>query len=320
VTVSDDGIEFDLTGSDQQRPAPVNASFGPIYSACAYALKALIDPALPVNHGFYELVRVIAPLGSVVNVVHPAPAVGGGEVQIRLTDLLFKVFSQTMPERVPAGCKAMQCHAGFGAIDVRSGEYYAFLETLAGGYGGRAELDGPDAVQTHGQNTENAPIEETESSYPVRITRYELIPDSGGAGRRRGGLGLRRDYFFADPTMFTVLADRELEGPWGLFGGDPGRRAAYIQIRDGQERQLSSKTTVALKANDTISYRTCGGGGYGPAAERDPELVRADVLDGKVTAENARSAYGVALDPQRTVVDAEATVRLRASMATEAPG
>jgi N-methylhydantoinase B len=120
--------------------------------------------------------------------------------------------------------------------------------------------------------------------------------------------------------MFTVLADRELEGPWGLFGGDPGRRAAYIQIRDGQERQLSSKTTVALKANDTISYRTCGGGGYGPAAERDPELVRADVLDGKVTAENARSAYGVALDPQRTVVDAEATVRLRASMATEAPG
>ena len=319
VTVSDDGIEFDLTGSDPQRPAPVNASFGPIYSACAYALKALIDPALPVNHGFYELVRVIAPPGTVVNVVHPAPAVGGGEVQIRLTDLLFKVFSQTMPERVPAGCKAMQCHAGFGAIDVRSGEYYAFLETLAGGYGGRSELDGPDAVQTHGQNTENAPVEETESSYPVRITRYELIPDSGGAGRRRGGLGLRRDYFFADPTMFTVLADRELEGPWGLFGGLPGRPAEYIHEHDGRERHLSSKTTVALEANDTISYRTCGGGGYGLPAERDPELVLADVLDGKVTVESARSEYAVEIDQVGGVVDREATARLRASMDGETP-
>jgi N-methylhydantoinase B len=310
VTVSDDGIEFDLTGSDPQRPAPVNASFGPIYSACAYALKALIDPALPVNQGFYDLVHVVAPPGSVVNAVHPAPAVGGGEVQIRLTDLLFKVFSQSMPLEVPAGCKAMQCHAGFGAMDVGTGEYYTFLETLAGGYGGRAERDGPDAVQSHGQNTENAPVEETEASYPVRITRYELIPDSGGPGRRRGGLGLRRDYFFPNPTMFTVLADRELEGPWGLFGGHPGQKAEYVLEPDGRSTVLSSKTTIALNANETISYRTCGGGGYGPPWEREPDLVAADVLDGKVTVGQASEQYGVVLD-RGGRVDGQATERLR---------
>jgi N-methylhydantoinase B len=317
VTVSDDGIEFDLTGSDQQRPAPVNASFGPIYSACAYALKALTDPYLPVNQGFYDLVRVVAPPGTVVNAVHPAPTVGGGEVQIRLNDLLFKVFSQAMPERVPAGCKAMQCHAGFGAVDVRSGEYYTFLETLAGGYGGRLELDGPDAVQSHGQNTENAPVEETEASYPVRITRYELIPDSGGPGRRRGGLGLRRDYFFPNPTMFTVLADRELEGPWGLFGGRPGRKAEYLLERDGLFQPLPSKTTVEMRANETISYRTCGGGGYGHPWEREPELVSADVLDGKVTVEQASSEYGVAIDGRDGAVDLQATGRLRSSANSE---
>lgn len=314
VTVSDEGIVFDLTGSDPQRPAPVNASFGPIYSACAYALKALTDPYLPINQGFYDLVRVVAPLGTVVNAVHPAPTVGGGEVQIRLNDLLFKVFAQAMPERVPAGCKAMQCHAGFGAVDVRSGEYYTFLETLAGGYGGRLELDGPDAVQSHGQNTENAPVEETEASYPVRITRYELIPDSGGAGRRRGGLGLRRDYFFPNPTMFTVLADRELEGPWGLFGGRPGMKAEYLLERDGVFQPLSSKTTVALRANETVSYRTCGGGGYGHPWEREPELVAADVLDGKVTVERASSDYGVAIDGRDAAVDLQGTRRLRSAM------
>jgi N-methylhydantoinase B len=316
VTVSDDGIEFDLSGSDLQRPAPVNASFGPIYSACAYALKALIDPSLPVNQGFYDLVHVVAPPGTVVNAVHPAPTVGGGEVQIRLTDLLFKVFSQTMPDVVPAGCKAMQCHAGFGAIDLRTGEYYTFLETLAGGYGGRLELDGPDAVQSHGQNTENAPVEETEASYPVRITRYELIPDSGGPGRRRGGMGLRRDYFFPDPTMFTILADRELEGPWGLFGGRPGQKAEYVLDPDGRSLALPSKTTVALGSNETISYRTCGGGGYGPPWEREPELVVADVLDGKVTVEQASSQYGVVVDVDG-LLDEQATEQLRAAQRSE---
>jgi N-methylhydantoinase B len=192
VTVDPDGVVFDLTGSDPQRRAPVNSTFAQTFSACAYALKALLDQDLAVNHGFYEFVRVVAPPGSVTNARPPAPVVGGWETHARVNDLIFRALAPALPEVVPAGTKAMQCHAGFGGIDPASGEYYCFLETIGGGYGGRATLDGPDAVQTHGQNTENAPVEETEANYPVRILRYELIPDSEGAGRRRGGLGTPR--------------------------------------------------------------------------------------------------------------------------------
>ena len=129
---------------------------------------------------------MLAPEGTVVNSTPPAPVVGGWETQTRLIDVMFKALSSVMPDRVPAGTKAMMCHAGFGGADPRTGEYYCFLETMAGGFGGRIASDGPDAVQTHGQNTENAPIEETETNYPVRITRYELVDDSDGAGKHRG--------------------------------------------------------------------------------------------------------------------------------------
>jgi N-methylhydantoinase B len=188
----------------------------------------------------------------------------------------------------------MMCHAVFGGVDPRRGEYYCFLETLGGGYGGRAHADGPDAVQTHGQNTENAPVEETELNYPVRIARYELIPDSEGAGRFRGGLGLRRDYVFDDPTTFTVLADRDRVGPHGLFGGQAGAPARYVLNPDGPApRRLGAKSTLELAPGDVVSYQTCGGGGYGPPAERDPELVRRDVREGKVSHERARAVYGL---------------------------
>ena len=313
VVIDEDGVLFDLEGCDPQRRAPVNSTFAQTYSACAYALKALLDPDLPVNAGFYEFVRLNAPEGTVVNARPPAPVVGGWETQVRVNDLFFRALSTAMADVVPAGTKAMQCHAGFGGIDPRNGEYYCFLETLAGGYGGRAERDGPDAVQTHGQNTENAPVEETEANYPVRILRYELVPDSDGAGRRRGGLGLRRDYQFPyAETTFTVLADRDREGPWGLFGGLAGRRAEYVLNPDTPaERLLGSKVTLELQPGDVVSYRTCGGGGYGPAHAREPERVLRDVREGKVSLERARDVYGVAIDTQNwTILPAE-TARLR---------
>lgn len=312
VVIDDEGVLFDLTGCDPQRRAPVNSTFAQTFSACAYALRALLDPDLPVNHGFYQFVRVNAPLGTVANCISPAPVVGGWETHVRVNDLIFKALSPALPDAVPAGTKAMQCHAGFGGINPRTGEYYCFLETLAGGYGARSRSDGPDAVQSHGQNTENAPVEETESRYPVRILRYELVNDSEGPGRHRGGLGLRRDYTFPDHEVtFTILADRDKEGPWGLFGGLPGRKAYYILNPDGENRELSSKTTLQLKPGDVISYRTCGGGGYGPPDERDPQLVLRDVREGKVSVERAREVYHVAIDSSAWSVDVDATATLR---------
>jgi N-methylhydantoinase B len=316
VAVDGGGVTFDLTGCDPQRRAPVNATFAQTFSACAYALKCLIDQDIPVNQGFYDRVRVIAPPGTVVNCRPPAPVVGGWETNARLTDVIFRALAPALPNLVPAGTKGMICHAGFGGLRPGSGDYYCFLETLAGGYGGRAGRDGPDAVQAHGQNTENAPVEETEVHYPVRILRYELVADSEGAGRQRGGLGLRRDYTFPDHAVsFTVLADRDRAGPWGLFGGQPGRPAAYLLRRaDGTEERLGAKTTVEVQPGDIISYRTCGGGGYGPPFERAPALVLRDVRDGKVSLARARSAYGVAIDPATWTVDAAETARLRETL------
>ena len=176
---------------------------------------------------------------------------------------------------------------------------------------GRVSSDGPDAVQCHGQNTENAPVEETELSYPVRIARLCLVEDSDGPGRFRGGLGLRKDYLFDRPTTFTILADRDKAGPWGAFGGHDGRRAEYLLLRAGAERPLSAKGTIEIEPGDVVSYRTCGGGGYGPPGERDPGRVAQDVREGKVGAARARALYRVVLSPDGRDADLAATAELR---------
>lgn len=311
VELRPDGVRFDITDSEPQRRAPVNSTFAQTYSACAYALKCLIDPDLPANDGFYRLLRVDTRPGTIAHAVWPSPVVGGWETQTRLVDVIFRALAEALPEGVPAGTKAMMCHAGFGAVDPELG-YWCFLETFGGGYGGRRTSDGPDAVQAHGQNTENAPVEETERGYPVIVEQLELVEDSEGAGRFRGGLGLRKDYRFPrGPVTFTVLADRDREGPWGLFGGLSGRPAEYLLVSGDEVRRLGSKSTVEVQAGDVVSYRTCGGGGYGPPRERDPELVLRDVVEGKVSAERARSVYGVAFDLAARRVDEEETRRLR---------
>ena len=310
IEISADGVAFDLTGSDPQRRAPVNSTYAQTFSACAYALKCLVDPDLPVNDGFYRLVRLDAPAGTVTNCTWPSPVVGGWETQTRLVDIIFRALLPSMPAMLPAGTKAMMCHAGFGGVDPVTNEYTCFLETFGGGYGGRQSSDGPDAVQTHGQNTENAPIEETELNYPVRVTRLSLVEDSDGPGRFRGGLGLRKDFLFERSTTFTVLSDRTLAGPAGAFGGHAGRVAEYVLIRDGVETRLPAKGTIDLVAGDIVSYRTCGGGGYGPPEERDPERVLRDVLEEKVSRERARDLYRVAVSGRE--LDAAATAELRA--------
>ena len=309
IELGPDGARFDTAGSDEQRRAPVNSTWAMTFSACAYALKCLIDPDLPVNDGFYRLVHLDAPPGSVTNCTWPAPVVGGWETQTRLVDVMFRALLPAFPERLPAGTKAMMCQAGFGSLDVAAGTYTCFYDTFAGGYGGRFASDGPDAVQAHGQNTENAPVEETELNYPVRIDGLSLVEDSEGPGRFRGGLGLRKDYRFDLHTTFTVLADRDRRGPWGVLGGCDGRVAEYVHVRGGAETRLGSKSTIELVPGDVISVRTCGGGGYGPPEQREPERVLRDVLEGKVSAERAREIYRVAVRDRE--LDEVATAELR---------
>jgi N-methylhydantoinase B len=315
ITIDGESAFFDFAGCDPQRRAPVNSTKAMTFSACAYALRALMAPDMPVNNGFYRHVRVNAPPGTVVHALHPAPVVGGWETQVRINDLLFRALAPGMPTKIAAATKAMMAQAGFGIIDRENGEYHCNYEALAGGYGARATSDGPDAVQQHGQNTENAPVEEVESHFPMRVSRLSLIEDSEGPGRFRGGLGMRRDYHFPDdPATFTILSDRDIAGPRGIFGGMDGRKAFYILNPDDEAIELTSKCVMDLKPGDTVSFQTPGGGGYGPPGERDPESVLRDVIGGKVNRQRARELYGVVIDEQTNTVDEAATNNQRKLM------
>ena len=158
IKVEGESVHFDFDGCDKQRRAPVNSTKAMTFAACAYALRALMAPDMPVNDGFYRHIKMNAKPATVVHAVHPAPVVGGWETQVRVNDMLFRAFSSGLPEKVASSTKAMMAQAGFGIIDRDTGEYHCNYEALAGGYGARATSDGPDAVQQHGQNTENAPV------------------------------------------------------------------------------------------------------------------------------------------------------------------
>ena len=186
-------------------------------------------------------------------------------------------------------------------------------ETIAGGFGGRKGIDGVDAVHTHMTNTMNTPIEAIEPIYPILFRKYELREDSGGPGKWRGGVGLERSWILLAPSaILTVLAERTKMPPWGLYGGKPGAKGKYYIIKpNGKRIKLKSKCTVKIGKGDIFVVRTPGGGGYGKPLERDPELVRRDVLDGLVSLEAAEKDYGVVMNPSIMDIDWKSTKQLR---------
>jgi len=293
ITVAEDRVTFDLTGTDRQRPSSINTTKGGALSACAYALRCMIDPDIPMNDGFYQVIEMRTTPGTVLDSQRPAAIGGGADAVGRLCETALRAFAMILPERSAADSKGTMLNISFGGVDPRTGGYFVYYETQAGGYGGRLGLDGMDGVQPHVQNTENAPIEETEANYPVHFVRYALIPDSEGPGQWRGGLGLRRDYVFEGDVTFTVMAERVRFAPQGLFGGGPARSNQYIRDPEGRAIRYASKFSVELEAGETMSIQSGGGGGYGEVGLRDPALVEADVEAGRISPERARDVYGL---------------------------
>jgi N-methylhydantoinase B len=293
IDVADDGVTFDLTASDDQRPSSINATRGGALSACAYALRCLIDPDIPVNDGFYQVIDVRTRSGSIFDPKRPAAIGAGADTIGRLCEAAIRAFASVLPERVAADSKGAMMNISFGGVNPRTGDHFVYYETQAGGYGGRDGLDGMDAVQPHVQNTENAPIEETEANYPVFYRQYALQPDSEGPGRWRGGLGLRRDYVFEGDVTFSIMTDRVRFAPQGLLDGGPARSNHFIRDPDGDAERLPSKFTIDLPAGGVFSVQTAGGGGFGPVAERDPGAVDEDVRTGRISMERAKAVYGV---------------------------
>ena len=315
VTIEQGRVSVDLTGCDDQRKSPTNATSSQTYSGVVYVLKCLIDPDIPVNDGFYRLIDIRSRPGSVVHAQHPAAVAAGWEIAMQLCDLLFKALAPALPDRVVAGTKGCVCNIAFGGVNPATGEYFTYYETIAGGYGATLTTDGMDAVQAHFQNTENAPVEETEANYPVRILCYALIENSEGGGRHRGGLGVRRDYTFpGHEPSFSILSDKAKYAPWGLFGGGSARPAKYILNPDTKAaRELPSKITFQLGARRRGERADAGREGGPPLPfERDPSLVAADVAQGKISAKRARAVYGVVVDPATQALDAPATAKARA--------
>ncbi|MEE4454186.1 hydantoinase B/oxoprolinase family protein [Novosphingobium resinovorum] len=267
LTVAAGRVTVDLTGSAGQLPNSLNGTIGVTFAGVAYALRCLLSDDIPVNDGFYRSFDLIAPEGTVANAQFPAGVIAGTEIGLRCVDLIFKALSEVLPDRVTACCKGTLMQVAFGTFDPRRGEASAYYETIGGGEGARAHRPGQHALQTHIQNTENAPIEEIEASYPVRIAHYGLRKGSGGAGAQPGGEGIRRDFAFPHgPARFTILADRCHEAPWGLAGGEAGAHAEFVVIRDGVEHPSTARAVIDVAPGDIVSIRSPGGGGFGHAA------------------------------------------------------
>lgn len=298
IHVEDDSITIDFSGSADQTEGAVNAVRAVTVSAAYYAIRCLTDPDIPPNAGCYRPISVNAPAGSIVNAEPPAAVVGGNlETSQRIVDVIFGAFAETAPERTIAASQGTMNNVTFGGIDQDRGGEFAFYETQAGGLGARAGADGLDAVQIHMTNTMNTPIEVIESSYPLRVTRYELRPDTGGAGKYRGGLGLRRDIEVTnDDITCSLLSERRRTAPYGIAGGTAGAPGIdYLKTGKTFER-VSAKSTHSLESGDIVSIRTPGGGGYGDPAKRNPTAIVSDILDGKLTEKVAHDQYD--FDPE----------------------
>lgn len=313
LTIHDDTVTIDLSPSDPQGPGPMNATKASTLSAVSYIFKCLTDSAIPVNYGLYQPLKIIAPRGSVVHAQPPAAIAGCWEVAQRICDVIVLALAEAIPQKVCAAGKGIICNISFGGINPNTQNLYTFYETVGGGYGARPNNDGMDAVQYHLTNTQNAPIEEIELQYPVLIERYEMLPDSEGPGKYRGGLGLRRDYCFQNHSVtFSVLSDRTRFPPWGLFHGGAAQPSSYI-VNPGapNEIQLWSKHTILLKPNDRVTIQTPGGGGYGDPKTRDPQLVLADVQNDKITPSRAAQFYGVVINSESLTVNWKETSQRR---------
>jgi N-methylhydantoinase B len=308
-----DEVVVDFEGTAKQVKGNINCPIATVHAAVYYALIAVIDPHVPPNSGCYRPFTVEAEEGLIVNPVMPAAVGARTNTSQKIAEAMMLALSEAVPDRVQAGCHGQITNCGFSGYHPRTGKRFVFIDIQGGGAGARPTKDGRDGQDSHLARFKNTPIEAVELEYPVRIRKYEFIPDSGGAGKYRGGLTVRRDIeVLADDVSLARYGDRQRFGAFGLFGGKEGSKGKFFLDPDTpQERHLKSKGVDILNKGDVVSLRLPGAGGYGDPLERDPDLLLQDVRDGKVTLESAREDYRVVLDPDTLGIDEAATKRLR---------
>ena len=301
VTVAGANVEVDYTGSSPQVRGGMNAAYATTISATCYAIKCLTDPENPPNSGSYRPIKIIAPLGTVLNPLSPAAVVAGNhETAARIADAVIGALAPALPNRV---CAAGSGSSGVLSIGTRitadhTTRELLLVETHGAGQGGNVDGDGANTRRTGVGNTGNTPSEVLESSFPIHILRYEISQDGGGAGRTRGGTGIMRELRLDHDATVTITAERAKFGPYGLFGGLAAPKAKFwIKLPDGTSRFLPSKTApMFLPKGTVIRMQAAGGGGYGPPLERALTAVQNDLDDGYISTAAAKDLYGVQLD------------------------
>ena len=260
-------VTIDFTGSDPQVQGSINAVEAITYSACFYVFRCLLAEDIPATAGLMRPIKVIAPEGTVVNARPPAAVAGGNvETSQRIVDVLLHALAEAIPDRISAAASGTMNNLTIGGIDPRTGEPFAYYETIAGGMGARPTKDGVSGVHTHMTNSLNTPAEALEHAYPLRVQRYSLRKGSGGKGKNRGGDGIVREIEVLTDAEVTLLADRRSQGPYGLAGGEAGATGkAEVVRRDGAVEQLPGKFNIRLRPGDRIRIQSPGGGGWGTA-------------------------------------------------------
>jgi N-methylhydantoinase B len=293
VSIRGDTVSVDYSGTCDQVRRNLNCPFASTISATLAAVKsALTSPDIPFNEGMKRPVSVSAPKGCLVNPKYPAPVRARMLSAYRCFDAVLRALAQVAPERVIASGNDTTHSLAISHLGEE--KYRVYLEIYGGGFGASARVDGCDGVDSALSNCTNTPVEATDMDFDhFRVIGYGLVPDSGGAGRRRGGLGLWRSFeILKDGTNFACYSDRARIAPWGLFGGAEGGRTRIELKRDGAVIPLATKTKMELRRGDVLTIHTAGGGGYGPPAGREGARIANDIRNGYVSAEAALTAYG----------------------------
>ena len=293
-----DGLLFDFTGSAGQTKGPANIRPTVVRAACSYCLTALVDPALEINNGLARVVEIKVREGSVVHPYFPAPVNTYNPTVHALVEALFEAVSQIAPhKKVADGCSSRSII--IGGRSNKTGRSYVQYEIFGGGSGGRSGKDGVSGTNVNQSNARIAPVEIIESEFSTRIRRFELIPDSGGAGKFRGGLGFVREYEMLDQeARFSLRSTKHTIAPKGLEGGLGGRTGwCALNPNTAEEKIIPSRySDHLLQPGDVVRLETPGGGGLGNPLERNPESVLRDVRNGYVTREKAGELYGVVVE------------------------
>jgi N-methylhydantoinase B len=262
ITVRGSQMVVDFNGSSPQVGGNVNAVEAIVRSATWYCVRLLAEDDLPVNHGCFAPVTVVAPPHSLLNPDFPAAvAVGNTETSQRIVDVVLGALAKALPERIPAASQGTMNNLTFGGQV--NGQPFVYYETIGGGHGAGPTGDGLSGRHCHMTNTLNTPVEALEYALPVRVLAYSLRDHSGGKGRFKGGDGIRRVYEFLAPATLTVNSERRVHPPYGLQGGQPGQAGVNRLISSGVETVVSGKFTARVKTGDQLIIETPGGGGWG---------------------------------------------------------